>query len=264
MNPLANLLFDNQWAFTAFIAVVLIGLAEAGYRMGLRLHAAKDEARKSQIGGLQGAVLGLLGLLLGFTFSMAVSRYETRRALVLKEANTIGTTWLRASLLSEAQRAPVKDLLRRYVDVRIELQKQSENSARVAEGLREGADIQSALWKHAETAAAAAPTPITATFITTLNEMIDTDSERVTAARNPIPGEVWVLLILVAAAGCLLSAYGAGANGARSAFACLFLPLLITIVIMLVFDLMHTHQGMISVNQHPMLDLKASIAAPAH
>ena len=119
MSDLPGIL-SNQWIFFLTVAAVLLSLSECGYRIGLRLFNAKDEARRSQISGVQGAVLGLLGLLVGFTFSMALSRYEQRRDLVLKEANSIGTTWLRASLLPEADRAPVKDLLRRFVDVRVE------------------------------------------------------------------------------------------------------------------------------------------------
>src|SRR5262245_25653666 len=110
-------IFRNQWLFGLVVAAILAGLAEVGYRVGLRLFTTKDEARRSQIGGVQGAVLGLLGLLLGFTFSMGVSRYELRRDMVLKEANTIGTTWLRAGLLPESHRVPARDLLRQYVDV---------------------------------------------------------------------------------------------------------------------------------------------------
>lgn len=258
MNDLP-LFLSNQWIFALVVMTVLLVLSEFGYRIGLRLFVAKDEARRSQIGGVQGAVLGLLGLLLGFTFSMALNRYETRRDLVLKEANTIGTTWLRAGLLPEGYRAPVKDLLRRFVDVRVKAQALSDDPVQLAEGLRQSAEIENELWKYAEAAAKVAPTPITATFIVTLNEMIDTDAERITAGRNTIPGGVWLLLLLVAACGCLTSAYGSGAQGVRSAFTGVFLPLLISVVIMLAFDLMHTHQGFVSINQQPMLDLQRSM-----
>src|SRR5262245_9102902 len=112
-------IFANQWIVFLLVGLILIGLAEAGYRAGLKLHTAKDEARTAQIGGIQGAVLGMLGLLLGFTFAMAVGRYDTRRSLVLTEANSIGTTYLRAALLPEAQHKAIEDLLRQYVDVRI-------------------------------------------------------------------------------------------------------------------------------------------------
>ncbi|MFL6590492.1 MAG: hypothetical protein ACJ8M4_09990 [Chthoniobacterales bacterium] len=247
---------SNIWLFGFLVAAVLLAIAEGGYQLGLRLFSAKDEGRRSQIGGVQAAILGLLGLLLGFTFSMAVSRYEARRDLLLKEANCIGTTWLRASLLPEAQRAPVRELLLRFVRVRLETEKVSYDSGKLAEGLRRSAEIEKELWQQAEIAAKEAPTPITATFIVTLNEMIDTDAERVHAGRNRIPATVWVLLILVAACGCLTSAYGSGAQGARSAFTSAFLPLLISIVIFLIFDLRTSHQGMVSVSQEPMLDLE--------
>jgi hypothetical protein len=263
MTALSDFLSNNIWVFGAIVAVVLLGIAEIGYRLGRRLFATKDEARRSQIGGVQGAILGLLGLLLGFTFSMAVSRFETRRDMVLKEANTVGTTWLRAGLLPEAHRAPAKDLLRRFVDVRLATQAVGYDPAKLAEGLRVSAEIEAELWQHAEAAAKEAPTPITATFINTLNEMIDTDAERINAHRNRIPSAVWVLLILVAASGCLASAYGSGAQGVRSAFTSAFLPLLISLVILLIFDLLTPHQGVVGISQQPLIDLQNTMRAEA-
>jgi hypothetical protein len=94
-----------------------------------------------------------------------------------------------------------------------------------------------------------------------LNETIDTAAERITAHRNTIPTAVWALLVIVAATGCLTSAYGSGARGARSAFTSVLLPLLITVVIALIFDLMHTHQGIVSISQQPMLDVQQSMSA---
>lgn len=255
------LILANQWVFAATTAALLLMLSEIGYRVGLRLFSAHDEARKSQIGGVQGAVLGLLGLLLGFTFSMAVSRFEIRRDLVLKEANAVGTTWLRASLLPEVHQAPVKDLLRRYVDVRLKYEPLVRDPAMLAEAMRLSGEIENELWKHAEAAAQAAPTPITATFIVTLNEMIDTDAERIGAGRNRIPGLVVTLVILVAGFGCFVTAYGAGAQGVRSAFANIALPLLIMVVIVLIFDITHSQQGFISVGQQPLIDLQQMMKA---
>jgi hypothetical protein len=262
MDDILGSIFRNQWFVLGIVGAVLLALAELGFRAGTRLHLTRDEARKAQIGGVQGAVLGLLALLLGFTFAMAVNRYETRRDLVLKEANAIGTTWLRAGLLPEVHRMPVRDLLRRYVDVRLNYEALSSDPAMLAEGIRLSAEIETELWKHAEAAAEQAPTPIVASFIAALNETIDTDAERLAAARNRIPGGVWLLLIVVASFGCFTSSYGSGANGARSGFTSTLLPLLIAVVIALIFDLMHPHQGFINVSQRPLLDLKASFFAP--
>lgn len=251
--------FNDQWTLLFVITTLLLGVAEAGYWCGLRLHKARDEARRSQIGGVQGAVLGLLGLLLGFTFAMAVQRYDTRRDLVLKEANAVGTTWLRAGLLPEAHRAPVKELLRRYVEVRLKYEALSRDRARLSEGLRLSAELQNELWRHAEAAATESPSPLIVSFITSLNEVIDTDAERIAAGRNQIPAGVWVLLVLVAAFGCFTGSYGSGAQGARSPFTNLFLPVLIAIVIALIFDLTHSRQGVIGVSQQPLIDLLNNI-----
>lgn len=258
---MANLFFNNQWVFGIAVTVILLSLAEAGFRIGLRLFVRKDEARQSQIGGVQGATLGLLGLLLGFTFSMAVTRFDTRRDLVLKEANAVGTTWLRAGLLPETHRVPVKGLLSRFVDVRLKYQPLSNDPAMLAEAMRLSAGIENDLWKHAEEAAKEAPTPITATFIITLNEMIDTDAERIAAGRNRIPTGVVLLVVGVAGFGCLTSGYGAGAKGARSFFADIALPLLISGVIVLIFDISHSQQGFIGISQQPLIDLKQSMQA---
>jgi hypothetical protein len=106
MDEFLSYIFRNQWVVFIVPALLLIGGAEFGFRLGLHLYASQDEARKAQIGGIQGAVLGLLALLLGFTFAMAVNRYEARREFVVEQANAIGTTFLRASLLPEAHVAP--------------------------------------------------------------------------------------------------------------------------------------------------------------
>jgi hypothetical protein len=152
-NDILAPIFANQLTVFLIVIAVMLAFAEIGYRLGLRLHATNDVARKGQIGGVQGAVLGLLGLLLGFTFAMALERYDTRRALVVQEANAVRTTYLRASLLPDAHQAPVKDLLRRYVDVRLQYWPVVDDPARFAAGKQLIYDLQAQLWKHAGEAA---------------------------------------------------------------------------------------------------------------
>ena len=253
-------MFTHQWTVFFLTAALLLAVAEVGFRFGARRYSQKREAPKGHIGGVQAAVLGMLGLLLAFTFAMAVDRYDTRRKLVLQEANAVGTTYLRASLLPEAHQAPVKDLLRRYVDVRVKYQPLADDPAKLAEGRRISAAIQTELWKHATEAAKEAPNDITVSFIDSLNETIDTDADRIAAGRAQIPSGVWLLLLVVAAFGAFISGYGAGADGLRSILVNVFLPLLITVVIVLIFDLSHPRQGLIGVSQQPMTDLEKSIA----
>jgi hypothetical protein len=149
--------------------------------------------------------------------------------------------------------------LRRYVDVRLKYNPLVDDQAQRAEGLRLTADIDAELWRHATAAAKEAPNDITATFIEALNETIDTHAERITAMRSRIPGGVWLLLLFVAAFGCFTSGYGAGSEGARMWLGNVLLPLLITVVIVLIFDLTSPRQGLIGISQQPLVDLQQSI-----
>ena len=252
-------ILDHQGALAVVMTALLLVSSEVAYRRGLRLHKAGDELRRGQIASAQAAVIGMLGLLVGFTFSMAVDRYDTRRRLVVEEANTIGTTWLRAGLLSGTHRDAVRHLLREYVDIRIGPRNGQRNPQQVAEALRRSEEIQSTLWRHAEAAAREAPTDITATFIETLNAMIDTGARRVAATRSRIPPGVWLILMVVAAIGCCMSGFAAGVSGVRAPLKIVLLPLLLSLVTLLIFDLTSERKGVIRVSRQPLLDLQESI-----
>jgi hypothetical protein len=111
----------NEWRIALIIFTLFLCAIEIGFRLGRREKSKDNELTKSQINMLPAASLGLLALLLGFTFSMALARFDTRKQLVLDEVNAIGTTYLRAQLLPEPARKEVSDFFRRYVDVRLEL-----------------------------------------------------------------------------------------------------------------------------------------------
>src|SRR5262245_17277844 len=187
MDDLLLRFFGQSGSLAVVATTILLLISEVGYRLGRRLFTAGDSARQSQIGAVQAAVLGMLALLLGFTFSMAVDRYDRRRELVLQQANTIGTTWLRSGLLPDAHRQPVRELLRAYLDLHVHSREALRDPALMAAGLRRTAEIRSTLWQHAEASAREAPNDITATFIETLNDMIETEAARVTASASRIP-----------------------------------------------------------------------------
>jgi hypothetical protein len=259
LDEVFGTLFISQWLVFAVAVVLLLVSAEVGYRFGLRLHRASDQARQGQIGTTQGAVLGILALLLAFTFSMAVNRYETRRELVLQEANAIGTTYLRASFLPDAHKTAIEGLLRRYVDVRLDFYGAEEEETKIGAAEQAAAQIQHELWTHAVAAGKETPTTLAAIFMNALNETIDLDATRLHALRTHVPGAVWLLVLAVAACGCCANGYGAGASGARSMFTNAMLPLLIAVAITLVVDLDRPRAGLIGVNQQPLLDLKQSL-----
>ena len=247
--------FTSQWSVFLIVSLLLLLLAEAGYRFGTSFRRHSPGAAEGHSGTVQGAVLGLLGLLLGFSFAMAVGRYDTRRALVVAEANSIGTTWLRADLLPAPHDKEVKSLLERYTRLRVDSRAALEDSAAMEPVRQEVAAIHNALWLHAVAAAKEAPSPLVASFITTLNETIDLDSSRLAALRNRVPGAVWLLLLAVAGCGAWASGYSSGTGGLRSAFSELVFPVLIGIVITLTADIDRPSKGIIGISQRPLQDL---------
>lgn len=251
--------FANQWSVFGIVTLLLLALAEAGCRFGLASRRRNPDAATGHSGSVQGAVLGLLGLLLGFSFAMAVGRHDTRRALVVDEANSIGTTWLRAAFLPEPHAKEVKALLKRYTGLRIEAARADTDEKAVTLFQGEVTDIHNQLWAHAEAAAAEKPSPVTVSFITSLNETIDLDSSRKAAMRNHVPGAVWLLMLVVAGCGAWASGYGSGTGGLRSAFNQIVFPVLIAVVITLIADIDRPRRGLIGVNQQPMQELLESM-----
>src|SRR5262245_5193035 len=206
---------SSQWIVFAVLVILLVGLSELACRMGLARSRKKSEADKDS-GTVRSAVLALLGLLLGFSFAIAGARHEARRGLLVQEANSIGTTARRAQLLPEAHAANVRQLLREYVPLRIEAHREAQFSERFVKLRERSAELQDRLWAEAVAGAAERPSPITASFIASLNETIDLESTRIAAKRNHVPGAVWLLLLCVEGCGLWLVRYPAGSSG-RSA-----------------------------------------------
>lgn len=257
-------LLRDQWHVVLILAALLIAFAEAGFRVGQRFQGSVDEPSRGQITTIEGAVLGLLGLLLGFTFAMTVSRYDLRKQLVLGEANAIGTTYLRAGFLPEPRAAEARDLLRRYVDVRIEFYRAGTDKARLEAALDRGKRLQTELWTRASAAARDDAHSIpTGLFIQALNETIDLDAKRVAALENHVPDTVWVLVLLVAALATLSLGYGSGLGGHRIGLPMFVTPLLITAVITIVVDMDRPRRGLIQVSQDSMIRLRADLNADA-
>jgi hypothetical protein len=252
-------IFVNQWVVLMLVSLMLLILAEAGYRFGFSSRKKHPDLAQGHSGSVQGAVLGLLGLLLGFSFAMAVGRFDARRALVVKEANSIGTTWLRTDFLPGPYKGEIRDLLIRYTKMKLASFDSEDDKDELAKTRKEVGEIHSELWRNASAAAAERSTPITASFITTLNETIDLDSTRKAALGNHVPGAVWLLLLVVAGCGAWASGYGSGSGGVRSVFNQWLFPTLIAVVITLIADIDRAHKGLIGMNSAPFEDLLESM-----
>jgi hypothetical protein len=258
LDQIFGRLFLSQWIVFAVLLVLLIGLSELAWRTGLAGSRKKSEAEKDS-GTARSAVLALLGLLLGFSFALAGARHETRRELLVEEASSIVTTARRAQLLPASHAVNVVQLLREYVPLRIEAHREGQFSDQFATTRKRTADLQDRMWAEAVAAAAERPSPITASFIASLNETFDLEAKRVAAKRNHVPGAVWLLLLSVAGCGVWLVSYQAGTSGRHSILERFVFPILIAVVIAIITDIDTPRAGLISVDERPLLELNKTL-----
>jgi hypothetical protein len=248
----------NLLAIFLISLVVLLAASEFGRWLGMRA----GERGGDQVMTLESAVLGLLALMIAFTFAMALSRFEGRRDAVLNEANAIGTTALRARLLPEPHNTEALNLLRDYVKLRLDMTQRVLTPAEFDAAVARSSQIHEGLWQQAMAMAAKDSGIVpTGLFIQSLNEMIDDQEKRLTAFRNRVPNVVLLTLYGVAAVAGAFSGYAGGLGKGSSRLPVYVTIFLICAVILLIQDLDRPSTGFITTSQQPMIDTAAAIAA---
>jgi hypothetical protein len=243
-----------------FFAVIL-GATGLGIFLGHRVRHLSDSLREP-FGILQGALLGVVGLLLAFGLSLAVSRYEARRSNIVTEANAIGTTYLRAQTLEEPIRSRSLDLLVRYTRSAVQLSNRIPGSAAADDARAHEGRIERRLWGLAGEALEMAPTASAPRlYVETLNEMIDEETVRVAALSNRVPTAVLVLELLGAALALgLLAAYLAIVG--RGVLAVLLASTLVAFLLLVTADLDRPTRGMIRVPDTALANQLTSMTEP--
>jgi hypothetical protein len=231
------------------LLVLMIVGREVGYalqRYRARRPGVSDDEGKSEFA--LSAVLGLLALLIGFTFSLALARYETRRELVVAEANAMGTTWLRFDLLEPTQRDRARDLMKQYASARLAYGR--ADSTEDLELASQHADqIQGHLWD--EIIADVAPlrsTPFPQLLLAPANEMIDLAGERTAAKAAHVPTRLFGTLALY----CFVAAGLTGYLRGRFRTATTLVFILVVLALGLVADLDSPTKGLVRVPQEPI------------
>lgn len=242
------------------LAVMLAAAATGQLVRRLQAHRARrvgeeSEPSVAQEGYLLGGVLGLLGLLLAFSFGMVLNRYETRRELVIQEANAIGTAYLRAQLLDEPHRDRLSKLLIAYTDNRIKLASADlDKNPYLATNDRLLTEIWAAVRAARDSALAHG---VTTALLITFNEVIDLDTERKVAWQLRVPSEV--LLMLIAYLSVTAAVVGHAIDGPRGKRAALVLFLLLALSIGVMTDINRPTSGRSRESQEPMLMLLRSL-----
>jgi hypothetical protein len=251
----------TSWELGLIFFAVILGATGLGIFLGHRVRHLSDSL-KEPFGVLQGALLGVVGLLLAFGLSLAVGRYEDRRANVVTEANAIGTTYLRAQTLEEPVRTRSMDLLVGYARSAVRLSDAVPGSDGADAARADEEAIQDRLWRNAGEALNRSPTDSAPRlYVETLNEMFDGETARVAALSNRVPTAVLLLEVLGAALALgLLAAYLAIVG--RGVLAVTLASVLVAFLLLVTADLDRPTRGMIQVPDTPIRDQLASMQRP--
>lgn len=204
------------------------------------------------------ATLTLLGLIIGFSFSMAISRYDQRKNLEEAEANAIGTEYVRADLLPASDAAKVRTLLRNYLDQRILFYRTHDDPPLQQEINTRTAQVQAELWSAVRVPAAAQPTPIVALAVSGMNDVLNSQGYTQAALWNRIPIAAWSLMVAIAICCNVLVGYGMR-SVTRGAELLLVLPLVVSIAFMLIADIDTPRHGVIRVIPQNLISLAESL-----
>ena len=251
----------STWELWLIVAAIVLGFVAVGYLAG-RFLRLRDETLREPVGIVQGAFFALVGLILAFGLTLAIGRYDTRRAAVVDDANTIGTTYLRAQTLAEPVRSDSLRLLREYTDASLALSKAVPTTDGFARAVAREDAIQRRLWSLAGDALAGAPRDSAPRlYVETLNQMIDQQTVRVAALNNRIPSAVLALEVLGAAFAFGLLALYTAMHG-RGATTVVLAGALVTVLLLIIFDLDRPTRGLIRIPDTPLIALRASMTLP--
>lgn len=257
---------DSTSIVGVFVIFALVSLVvfEIGYRIGRWWQTRTPAEVEGPTGMLVGSLLALMAFMLAITMGMATERYDVRRGLVLDEANSIGTTYLRAGYLPEPASSRTREFLREYVPLRIVAPGTTADAELVAK-LKRSNEISTELWAMAEDLARAEPqSDVLALYIDALNDTIDVNETRIIAgifARVPVT--VLTLLIVGSVLTLGMVGYGAGLTRRRNPLTAIVMIVVLGAVLTLVVDLDRPQGGFLEVSQRPLLDLQNQISPPS-
>jgi hypothetical protein len=251
----------SDWWVAAIVLAIVGGSTLVGYYAGRQARRHSDKLREP-FGVLQGALIGVVALILAFGLSLAVGRYEDRRAATVSEANAIGTAYLRAQLTAEPQRSRAIVLFKRYSSLAILIAHEVPSSAAMGTTTAAEDAIQRELWGLGGESITAAPdASAPRLYVDSLNTMFDAQSSRLAALSNRVPGAVLALEVAFSAVALGLLAFHISLLG-RGLVPVILAAVMVTLLLLITFDLDRPTRGVIKVPVAPLVQVRASMALP--
>jgi hypothetical protein len=235
--------------FAVGLFLGMVGLLELGRGLGRRRLGQGEEGARAGLGAVEGAVFALMGLLIAFTFSGAAVRFDSRRQLIVEEANAIGTAWLRLDLLPSGAQPALRDSFRRYLDSRLAAYAKLPDIRAAREELGRANALQGEIWQRATAAMREGATPLTVQLIPALNQMFDIASTRTAAVQIHPPIIIFVMLGVLALMSSLLAGYAMAAGKLRSWIHMIGFALILATTVYVILDLEFPRLGLIRVDE---------------
>ncbi len=249
-----------------FAVSLLIGtlfLLEMGRRVGLRHVARHGDKVHAGVGAVEGAVFAILGLLIAFSFSGAMSRFDARRHLIVDESNALGTAWLRLDLLTPAAQPEMRDLFRRYLDARLEVYKKLPDIAAAKAQYADSEKMGQEIWDRAVVDTRESDQPQTARLVLpALNEVFDLANSELRATELHPPLIIFFLLALLTLEASFLAGHAMAAGKSRHWIHALTFCVVITTTVYIILDIEYPLVGFIridSINQN-LVELRQSMS----
>lgn len=246
-------LIDHPVALFGVLFTALLVVVQIGCRFALRIYANGRDELHEEIVAVRDAIGVLLSLLLAFTLAMVLARYDSRKQLIVDEANAIGTTRSRAQLLPEPSRSEIQALLQRCLDARMRFSDAGLDQEKLTTSFFQANALLDEMWQKSAAVAQQSPTPITSVFVQSLNQMTDLRESRLAALENRVPSVLWLVLIFISTLTCLL----VGCSFRRRIFLVILVwPLMISIVSALSADLDNPRTRLIQIGQQSIERLR--------
>jgi hypothetical protein len=234
--------------FVTIFASTLI-LLQVGRRVGIRRRAVDPEGAAAGLGAVEGAVFGLMGLLLAFTFSGAASRFDARRQWIVEATNAIGTAYLRLDLLPTGDQPKLRDDFRSYVDARLSVYRKLPDVEASEVEISKATGLQGQIWTRAVAGCKELDSPaVTSLVLSSLNEMIDIATTRAVASRTHPPAIIFVMLLVLLLACSLLAGYDMSAGKAYSWFHMMGFAFTMAIAVYVIIDIEFPRVGLVRID----------------
>jgi hypothetical protein len=248
--------------FAAGLFGGVLACLRIGWRIGRKRLQTLGEDAQAGLGALDGAVFGLMGLLIAFTFTGAATRFDARRSLVTDHVNTIGTAWLRLDLLAEPEREKARDGFRRYVDTQMEIVGNSGKDDAVSAGMARLSSIQQEIWDTLIQAAKNDKSlPLTQAVLPPANDMFDLSTTRFMAAQQHPPVAVFLMLGLLVLVSGLLAGYGMAKAERQSALHLFGFAAIMALSVYLILDIEYPRLGLVRIDSfdRALIELRATM-----